>query len=74
MDKAMSIMEPRARRMEADANSAEDILPTRLNDLEALKRDMAQTEPPPVANQYRKDWRGKIRRRAKRVWSALRDI
>jgi hypothetical protein len=74
MDKAFAIMEPRAKRLAADLNSVEDQLPTKLDDLEALKRDMAETERPPMANQYRKDWRGKIRRRAKRVWAALTEI
>jgi hypothetical protein len=73
-DKAKAIMEPRGRRLEADFNSTEDVLPTRLTDIAALKEDMAKTEKPPLANQYRKDWRGKIQRRAKRVWKALTDI
>jgi hypothetical protein len=74
IDKAFEIMEPRAKRLNADLHSTEDQLPTQLDDLDSLKRDMANTVRPPVGNQYRKDWRGKIRRRAKRVWSALRDI
>jgi hypothetical protein len=74
LDTAMPIMESRGRRLEADAQSTEDCLPTRLDDLDALVRDMMETKRPPVGNQYRKDWRGKIRRRARRVWNALTGI
>jgi hypothetical protein len=68
---AKEIMESRARRMEADPESTEDSLPTGMDDLEALKRDMQQTRRPPRMNAYRKDFGGKVKRRAKKVWRAL---
>jgi hypothetical protein len=68
------LMESRGRRLEEDLSSTEDMLATKLNDLDALMRDMADTKRPPAGNQYRKDWRGKVRRRAKRVWDAMTGI
>jgi hypothetical protein len=74
LDTAMPIIESRGRRLEADPASTEDCLPTQLHDLPSLVRDMMETRRPPAGNQYRKDWRGKIRRRARRVWNALTGI
>jgi GT2 family glycosyltransferase len=68
---AKEILESRARRMEADPNNTEDCVPTNMDDLAALKRDMMQTKPPPPLEQYRKDLPGKVKRRARKVWQAL---
>ena len=47
------------------------MVPTLLHDREALMGDIRATKKPPLMNQYRQDWRGKVSRRAKKVWTAL---
>lgn len=66
-----AVFEPRRQRMEADPASTEDVVATPLNDRDALMRDIRQTKKPPLMNQYRQDFKGKIVRRAKKVWNAL---
>ncbi len=66
-----AVFEPRKQRMNADPASTEDVLPTPLDDYDALLRDIRQTRKPPLMNQYRQDFKGKITRRAKKVWNAL---
>jgi len=66
-----AVIEPRKARLAADPTSDEDIVPTPLHDRAALMRDIRETKKPPLMNQYRKDWKGKISRRAQKVWNAL---
>jgi hypothetical protein len=66
-----AVFEPRRVRMEADPKSIEDVVPTPLSDFDALMRDIRETKKPPLMNQYRQDWKGKVSRRARKVWNAL---
>lgn len=68
---AKAIIEPRYQRLTADPNSTEDVVPTRLDDGHSILEDIRKTQKPPRMNQYRTDFKGKLARRAQKVWSAL---
>jgi hypothetical protein len=71
MPQSKAIREPRRKILDADPNSTEDVIGTPLGDFDALLRNLYDTKKPPMLNQYRKDWRGKLSRRGRRVWDAL---
>lgn len=61
---AAAILEPRRLRLLADAASTEDVVPTNLDSLLLLQKDLFETRPPPAASPsgLSRVWRGSSRR------------
>jgi hypothetical protein len=69
---AKPLIDARTKTLTTDPNSPQDCVPTPLNDPDALIKVIRETQPPPRFNEYRKDLKNKLARRAKKLWKAVK--
>jgi hypothetical protein len=68
---ARAIYIPRDQRLSADPDSTEDIVDSPLNDRQAILDVIRKTKKPATGHALRVDYRGKLSRRARKVWDAI---
>ena len=73
-DPAAAILDARGSKLNDQPDSEEDIVPTRLDDLNALLDDLRKTEKPPAGAKYRRNVLKKVARRFTAAYKAFRGI